>query len=85
MFIGDIKNDNLDHFKLDEQRKGLQLGGSLTDKIGTKMRSTSYLRARIWRYYKHRIGPDGYLYILTYSEEDGTIYRIVPAENNEEK
>ena len=24
------------------------------------------------------VGPDGYLYILTFDEVDGTIYKIVP-------
>jgi glucose/arabinose dehydrogenase len=28
------------------------------------------------------IGPDGYLYILTFDQVDGTIFRIVPKDND---
>ena len=86
MFIGDIKNGNLYHFELDEQRKGLQLSGSLADKIGTKDEIQQVIFAQGFGGITDiEVGPDGYLYILTYSDEDGTIYRIVPAENSEEK
>lgn len=31
------------------------------------------------------MGPDGYLYVLTFGKEDGTIYRILPAENSQQE
>jgi glucose/arabinose dehydrogenase len=83
MFIGDIKNDNLYHFELDEQRKELQLSGSLVDKIGTKDEIQQVIFAQGFGGITDiEVGPDGYMYILTYSEKDGTIYRIVPAKNS---
>jgi glucose/arabinose dehydrogenase len=86
IFVGDIKNGNLYHFELDEQRKGLHLSGSLADKIGIKDEIEQIIFAQGFGGITDiEIGPDGYLYILTYSEENGTIYRIVPAKNSEEK
>jgi aldose sugar dehydrogenase len=83
MFIGDIKNGNLYHFELDEQRKELQLSGSLVDKIGTKDEIQQVIFAQGFGGITDiEVGPDGYMYILTYSEKDGTIYRIVPAKNS---
>jgi glucose/arabinose dehydrogenase len=82
MFVGDIKNGNLYHFELDEQRKGLHLDGSLADKIGNQDEIQQIIFGRGFGGITDiEIGPDGYLYILAYSTEDGTIYKIVPAEN----
>jgi glucose/arabinose dehydrogenase len=86
IFVGDIKNGNLYHFKLNEQRTGLQLDGPLSDKVGSKDEIQ-------YAVFGHgfggitdiEVGPDGYLYILTYSKEDGTIYRIVPAAESSEE
>ncbi|HEY9486174.1 MAG TPA: hypothetical protein VIQ04_06000, partial [Nitrososphaeraceae archaeon] len=63
-----------------------QLGGSLADKIGIKDEIQKVIFAQGFGGITDiEVGPDGYMYILTYSEKDGTIYRIVPAENSEEK
>jgi glucose/arabinose dehydrogenase len=87
MFVGDIKNGNLYHFKLDEQRTGLQLDGlPLADKVGSKDEIQHAVFGQGFGGITDiEVGPDGYLYILTYSKEDGTIYRIVSTENSEEK
>jgi aldose sugar dehydrogenase len=80
MFIGDIKNGNLYYFKLNEQRTGLQLDGPLSDKVGSKDEIQHAVFGQGFGGITDiEVGPDGYLYILTYSKEDGTIYRIVPA------
>ena len=85
IFVGDIKNGNLYYFKLDEQRTGLQLDGPLADKIGSKDEIQQVVFGHGFGGITDiEVGPDGYLYILTYSKEDGTIYRIVPAENSKD-
>jgi glucose/arabinose dehydrogenase len=70
MFVGDIINGNLYHFKLNEQRTGLLVGKVATNQqeivFGNGFGGITDLQ----------VGPDGYLYVLSYS---GTIYRIVPA------
>jgi glucose/arabinose dehydrogenase len=77
MFVGDYKNGNLYHFKLNQNRTGLVLSSSLADKIaytpedakpvifGTFDGGITDLQVR----------PDGYLYVLTFA---GAIYKIVP-------
>jgi glucose/arabinose dehydrogenase len=83
IFIGDIKNGNLYHFKLNEQRTGLQLDGPLSDKVGSKDEIQHAVFGQGFGGITDiEVGPDGYLYILTYSKEDGTIYRIVPTASN---
>jgi len=78
LFVGDFKTALLYHFDLNEDRTALALSGELADKVadspdelesvvfGTELRITDL-----------EVGPDGYLYVLTYT---GTIYRVVPEE-----
>ena len=73
--------------KLDEQRTGLLLDDALEDQIGTIEELEQHGPV-----FGHgfgvitdiEVGPDGYLYILTFGKEDGTIYRIVPTEKDGE-
>jgi glucose/arabinose dehydrogenase len=81
LFVGDINNGRLYHFDLSPDRTNLVLQGPLEDKVadtvdelssvllGTGFRSISDIE----------VGPDGYLYILTYGSS-GKIFRISPAE-----
>jgi glucose/arabinose dehydrogenase len=94
LFIGDFNYGNLYHFELDEERKDLILEGALADKISNSIddlksiifgqgfgeKTDLYIK-------KHNyfggitdieVGPDGYLYILTFGETNGTIYKILP-------
>jgi glucose/arabinose dehydrogenase len=78
MFVGDVNTGNLFNFKLDEQRTGLLLTGPLADKIAN---TPDELQDNIFGsgfgvITDLQVGPDGFLYVLTYS---GTIYRIVPS------
>ncbi|HEX7034044.1 MAG TPA: PQQ-dependent sugar dehydrogenase [Nitrososphaera sp.] len=79
IFVGDFNNGNLYFFTVNETRNGLELGGDgLEDLVaddsaeveevtfGTGFGAISDIET----------GPDGYLYILTYT---GDLYRIVPA------
>jgi glucose/arabinose dehydrogenase len=70
MFVGDIINGNLYHFKLNEQRMGLLVGKAAANPqaivFGNGFGGITDIQ----------VGPEGYLYILSYS---GVIYRIVPS------
>lgn len=86
MFVGDIKNGNLYHFELDQQRTGLVLDGPLADKDASKEEINQAVFAQGFGGITDiEVGPDGYLYILTFGEEDGTIYKIVPTTNGEKE
>ena len=86
MFVGDIKNGNLYHFELDKQRTGLLLDGPLADKVASNEEINQAVFAQGFGGITDiDVGPDGYLYILTFDEEDGTIYKIVPTTNGEKE
>jgi aldose sugar dehydrogenase len=79
IFVGDFNSGNLYFFTVNGDRTGLELGNSeLEDLVAD---NNSELRAVILGTGFGGItdietGPDGYLYILTFS---GNLYRIVPA------
>jgi aldose sugar dehydrogenase len=82
MFVGDIKNGNIYHFKLNAQRTGLLLPpGPIADGIAN---SSDNLDQIVFGRGSGGITDikfnpyDGYLYILAF---DGIIYRIVSANN----
>ena len=83
MFVGDIINGYLYHFKLNRQRTDLVLpAGPLSDRV---VNSTDMLKPIIFGMgfggiTDIKIGPgsSGYLYVLTFSKTEGTIFKIVP-------
>jgi glucose/arabinose dehydrogenase len=76
MFVGDINNGILYNFDLNENRTGLELDGALADKVANSNddRSDIVFGTGFNGITDTEVGPDGYLYILSYG---GTIYRIV--------
>ena len=70
MFVGDIINGNLYHFKLNEQRMGLLVG-----KVAANPQAIVFGNG-FGGITDIQVGPEGYLYVLSYS---GVIYRIVPS------
>jgi glucose/arabinose dehydrogenase len=80
LFVGDYNNGNLYHFDLNENRTQLVLGGGLSDRaldpgdeaddilFGTGFGGITDVK----------VGPDGYLYVLTFQNDEGSIFRIVP-------
>ncbi len=82
LFVGDYNNGNLYHFDLNENRTQLVLGGGLADKaldpgdevddilFGTGFGGITDVK----------VGPDGYLYVLTFQDDSGSIFRIVPGD-----
>ena len=78
MFIGDFKNGNLYHFKLNSSRTGLSLHGVLADRLAS---SPKELHDQIFGkgfggITDVKTAPDGNLYIVSNQSGIGTIYRI---------
>ena len=79
MFVGDIKNGNLYHFKLNQDRTGLVLNGTLSNKISNKPQDSQPIifgSGFDGGITDLQVGPDGYLYVVAFA---GSIYRIVPS------
>jgi aldose sugar dehydrogenase len=81
IFVGNYKQGQIYHFKLNQNRTGLDLDGPLLDKVanlpaeleGVKLGEGFGAITDI------QVGPyDGYLYIVSHGRH-GEIYRIVPA------
>jgi aldose sugar dehydrogenase len=84
IFIGSINTGDLYFFKIDEDRTGIRMDPfesghtDLTDPIADSQDDLSpalFARGFDGRITDVETGPDGYVYVLTYS--DGRIYRIV--------
>jgi aldose sugar dehydrogenase len=78
MFVGDYNKGNLYHFKLNQNRTGLVLGDRLADKIANTPQDAKpviFGTGFDGGITDLQVGPDGYLYVLTFA---GAIYRIVP-------
>ncbi|MGA8082609.1 MAG: PQQ-dependent sugar dehydrogenase [Candidatus Nitrosopolaris sp.] len=78
MFVGDYNNGNLYHFKLNQNRTALVLGSTLANKIAYTTEDTKPLifgTGFDGGITDLQVGPDGYLYVLTFA---GEIYRIAP-------
>ena len=79
LFVADINYGNIYHFKLDPNRTGLLLDGPLADKVADKGEDQQVVFAHGFGGITDlEVGPDGYLYVLTFDKVDGTIFRIVP-------
>jgi len=78
MFTGDVNTGNLYHFKLNPARDGLALTGTLADKVANNPEESQQaaLGHGFGTITDLQVGPDGYLYVLTFG---GNIYRIVPS------
>jgi aldose sugar dehydrogenase len=85
MFVADFNSGNIYHFELNQKRTALSLNGSLADKVadteaenkditfGTGFKGITDMQ----------VGPDGYLYILSYNY--GAIFRILPVQSTTPK
>jgi hypothetical protein len=69
MFVGDFRNGNIYHFKLNEDRTQLSLNGSLADKVADNPEELSKNDVIFGEGFGAitdlEVGPDGYLYILS--------------------
>jgi aldose sugar dehydrogenase len=80
MFVGDINNGNLYFFTINGNRSGLDLGGipGLEDFVANNSEELNAVilgRGFSGGITDIQTGPDGYLYILTFS---GDLYRVIP-------
>ncbi|MFL6383099.1 MAG: PQQ-dependent sugar dehydrogenase [Nitrososphaeraceae archaeon] len=85
MFVGDVHNGNIYHFKLNEARTDLVLGGGLlADKVADSDSELEESAAGVGGIIFGKgfggitdleVGPDGYLYVVSIGQ--GAIYRIV--------
>jgi aldose sugar dehydrogenase len=86
LLLGNVNEQALYHFELNEQRTELDLLGPLSDKIsvGAEDVRPYKLAEGLGRITDLEIGPDGYLYIVSHEwdrESDqkiGTISRLIP-------
>ena len=82
MFVGSAKKGTLFHFDLKPDRESLDLIGDLADLVYSKKEDSSKIvfGENFGVVTDLKVGPDGYLYVVSGSGETGTgaIYRIVP-------
>lgn len=82
MFVGSAKKGTLFHFDLKPDRESLDLIGDLADLVYSKKDDSSKIvfGENFGVVTDLKVGPDGYLYVVSGSGETGTgaIYRIVP-------
>lgn len=73
IFVGDIKYGNIYHFKLNKDRTGLDLSGDLADKVASGEDGSEQIKfVNGFRGITDiEIGPDGYMYVLVFDNEDG--------------
>lgn len=78
IFVGDFNNGNLYFFTVNDTRDGLELGSGLEDLVADDSEEVESvtLGTGFDAISDIETGPDGYLYILTFT---GNLYRIVPA------
>jgi aldose sugar dehydrogenase len=81
LFVGDTRG-NIYHFQLNPKRTALSLNGSLADKVAdTNAENKDITFGSGFREITDmQIGPDGYLYILSY--KFGAIFRIIPTQSS---
>jgi aldose sugar dehydrogenase len=88
MFVGDIVNGNIYHFDLNKKRTELLLSPNspFSDRVVSSNETIFNDEIAFAKGFGGitdiEVGPDdGYLYILAFNNGEGTIYRIVPSNN----
>ena len=81
IFVGDIMNGNIYHFELNKERTELLLpfNNSISDKVVSSNETYDVIKfgEGFGGITDIEVGPgDGYLYILTFNDRQGTIYRV---------
>ena len=82
MFVGDVNEGKIYHFDLNQNRTMLILDGQVENKVvenPDEMPEKMVFGEGFGKITDIQQGPDGNIYLLTYHESDGAIYRIVPA------
>jgi len=78
VFVSNIHNGTIYHFKLNKDRTALVLKGPLADKVADTDDETKgvVFGSNFAGISDMVVGPDGYLYVVSLGR--GIIYRIVP-------
>jgi glucose/arabinose dehydrogenase len=78
MFVADVNNGRIYHFKLNQNRTELLLEGPLKDKVADEDKELKNVifAGGFGMISELDVGPDGYLYFVVFNE--GKIYRISP-------
>ena len=78
IFVSDVKYGNIYHFKLNTERTGLILNGSIADKVSDSDQEINQLifGSGFGGITDMEVGPDGYLYVLSFG--NGKLYKISP-------
>jgi len=78
LFVGDANGGNIYHFKLNSDRSGLLLDGTLKDKIANSLGELEKVTfaTGFGRITDLKVGPDGFLYVLSVQNGTTNIYRI---------
>jgi len=85
LFVGDVHRGNLYHFELNEDRSELSFKDeSLKDGIidDYEEEKAAIFGQGFDNITDIEVGPDGYLYVLSYSKDGANIFRIVPRNTN---
>ena len=86
LLVGNVNEQALYHFELNEERTELNLQGPVADKIavGAEDVKNYKLAEGLGRITDLEIGPDGFLYIVSHEwdresdQKDGAILRLIP-------
>jgi glucose/arabinose dehydrogenase len=80
IFVGSYNYGRILHFHLNRQRDDLFLRGPLEDKVENNPQGyiPSVFGRSFGRIVDLETGPDGYLYVLSLTADDGKIFRILP-------
>jgi aldose sugar dehydrogenase len=92
LLVGNVNEQALYRFELNERRTELDLEGPVADKIavGPEDVKSYKLAEGLGRITDLEIGPDGYLYIVSHTwdrksdQVDGTILRLIPTNSTSE-
>jgi hypothetical protein len=80
MFVGDVHNGRIYHFKLNNDRTELVLPNSLESKLLTSLYVTGMDKILFGQGFGGitdlTVGPDGYLYVVSIGQ--GKVFRIMP-------
>ncbi|HKQ22663.1 MAG TPA: PQQ-dependent sugar dehydrogenase [Nitrososphaeraceae archaeon] len=82
LFVGDVNNGYLYHFDLNKERSGLVLRDKLQDKIADTDTDDDLNQIKFGEGFGGitdiEVGPDGYLYILSFEKNTAKIFKIIP-------
>ena len=81
MFVGDVHNGYIYHFKLNEDRAGLALDHKIVGDTDAEFESSILFGKGFGGITDLEVGPDGYLYVISIGL--GKIFKIGPNLNNE--